>query len=548
MPARILVVDDTESTRLLVTRTLEREGYRVVAADSAKAALAAVGEALPDLIVSDIMMPDMDGYELLERLRADPRYRAIPVVFLSALGEPTWVEKGYKLGVEHYLVKPFTPAQLLSTLAGTLRRYSELREARVAPETSAPPPPDFEPTGIMPIDDQVGGLSRGRVYLVLGLPGAGKAVLGVQFLNEALERGEHALLVATDRLDTVLYVASSVGLDLRRHIRAERLAAFGLADGFEQLVEARADVVALAHEIAEYARGIEATRMVVTSVLTLLCSTPRLALSAPLMTDFVTGLEKAHATTLLLAEDPVTHHEELAKAYLKRTAFGTIVLEQQEGRSRGRLKLERMQGVATEPEGRCFRVASGAGLVSVAADAGLDVYQRIGELRERGELESASAEDDGSGLVASQKRMRLRDSFVLFLRDCLNAAAQATEQYGLVLTRTELAAGGGDVVTSFSAQEMSQGLSPQEILCWAQGGELAVVALGAGMAHAEQLALRLRMRVEELARVRGVTVARFDAAVVARPQNGLTVDALLEALTREVGRFEVSGGKATAAA
>src|SRR6476659_11476097 len=166
MRPHILVVDDSDEVRLLATRILEREGYQVTAADSGVSALKLVQTTIPDLVVSDIMMPEVDGYRLLERLRAEPRLAAIPVIFLSALGDATSLERGNRLGVEHYLVKPFTAKQLLAVVSGTLRRYAELRRVRVIPPPTpavgpTPPPLDFEPTGIGPIDDQVGGLCRG---------------------------------------------------------------------------------------------------------------------------------------------------------------------------------------------------------------------------------------------------------------------------------------------------------------------------------------------------------------------------------------------------
>ena len=161
---------------------------------------------VPDLVVSDIMMPEVDGYRLLERLREDPRLAPVPVIFLSALGDATSLERGNRLGVEHYLVKPFTAKQLLSVVSGTLRRYAELRRVQVikqdAASDSSPRALDLEATGIGPIDDQIGGLCRGRVYVGQGGVGDGKGVLAVQFLHRALERGDGAVLVTTDRVDT----------------------------------------------------------------------------------------------------------------------------------------------------------------------------------------------------------------------------------------------------------------------------------------------------------------------------------------------------------
>src|SRR5258705_13951848 len=131
MRPHILVVDDSDEVRLLASRILEREGYQVTAADSGVSALKFLQTTVPDLVLSDIMMPEIDGYRLLERLRDDPRLAAIPVIFLSALGDATSLERGNRLGVEHYLVKPVTAKQLLAGVSGPLRSHAEVRRGQV---------------------------------------------------------------------------------------------------------------------------------------------------------------------------------------------------------------------------------------------------------------------------------------------------------------------------------------------------------------------------------------------------------------------------------
>lgn len=549
MHPHILVVDDSDEVRLLAARILEREGYQVTAADSGVSALKFLATTVPDLVVSDIMMPEVDGYRLLERLRADARLVAVPVIFLSALGDATSLERGNRLGVEHYLVKPFTAKQLLAVVSGTLRRQAELRRAHqsrsAVASRPAPRPLDVEATGIGPIDDQGGGLCRGRVYLGQGGVGGGKGVLGVQFLHRALERGEGAVLVTTDRVDTVLYVGSSVGLDLQPHIRSGKLIVVGLAERFEYALETRNDVVALAAEVAAYAAECAATRIVVNSILTMLCSAPRLALSAALATDLVGGLERSGATTLLLADDPVTPEEELATVYLKRTCAGTIVLSREtRGRGSGVLKLEVAHGPATDDDaGRAFRVTYGTGLVTVDPGATPHVYEELDELRRQGALEMAGADGEASGLASVMGGgYRLRDSFALLLRDCLTTALKATERCALVVARFSFATPDGGLVDPASAvpspREMERALAGQEILCWLQPGEVAVVALGADGADGEALAARLREWVAALGESSGHVLQAFHAAAGAYPADGGTIDALLEGIGRTLARGE----------
>jgi CheY-like chemotaxis protein/KaiC/GvpD/RAD55 family RecA-like ATPase len=548
MRPHILVVDDSDEVRLLASRILEREGYQVTAADSGVSALKIVQTVVPDLVLSDIMMPEVDGYRLLERLRDDPRLTAIPVIFLSALGDATSLERGNRLGVEHYLVKPFTAKQLLAVVSGTLRRYAELRRVQVIKDTGATSgesqrPLDFEPTGIAPIDDQVGGLCRGRVYLGQGGVGGGKSVLAVQFLHRALERGEGAVLVTTDRVDTVLYVGNSVGLDLQPHVRSGKLVVVGLAERFEYALETREDVVALAGEIASYAAECGATRIAVNSILTILCSAPRLVLSAPLMTDLVDGLERSGSTTLILADDPVTPQEELAMAYLKRTSFGTIVLSpEKHGRGSGVLKLDRMHGVAAAGDGLPFRIAFGTGLVTVDPAATPHVYDELDELRRRVAIEMAASEGDVTGLASVVGGgYRLRDPFALFLRDCVAAALKATEQCALVVARFSFQ---GDGAAGMPVpRDFAEILAGQEILCWMQPNEVAFLALGAGTKDAEALAGRVRDWLGDRQ-----PIEKFHVATAAYPADAETIDALLDAIGRGLARREAADAAAQAVA
>jgi CheY-like chemotaxis protein len=547
MRPHILVVDDSDEVRLLASRILEREGYQVTAADSGVSALKFLQTVVPDLVLSDIMMPEIDGYRLLERLRDDPRLTAIPVIFLSALGDATSLERGNRLGVEHYLVKPFTAKQLLAVVSGTLRRYAELRRVQVIKDTvvanESQRPLDFEPTGIAPIDDQAGGLCRGRVYLGQGGVGGGKSVLAVQFLHRALERGEGAVLVTTDRVDTVLYVGNSVGLNLQPHVRSGKLIVVGLAERFEYALETREDVVGLANEIANYAAECGATRIAVSSILTILCSAPRLVLSAPLMTDLVDGLERSGATTLLLADDAVTPQEELATAYLKRTSFGTIVLNREtHGRGSGVLRLDRMHGVAADGDGLPFRIAFGTGLVTVDPDATPHVYDELDELRRRVAVEMAAGEGDVTGLASVVGGgFRLRDPFALFLRDCVAAALKATEQCAVVVARFSFQSDGAPVTPV--PRDFDEILAGQEILCWLQPNELAVVALGAGTADAQALAARLREWLGQRQ-----PLDKFHVATASHPAEGATIDALLETVGRALAQGEAAGAAAQAVA
>lgn len=115
MKKKILIVDDDISGRLL-EYNLEKEGYEVYSATNGKEAIVKAEKAKPDLIITDIMMPRMDGFEFLERLRSDKKTRAIPVVFVTARGQASDIKNGLKLGVDAYITKPFDTQDLLKKI------------------------------------------------------------------------------------------------------------------------------------------------------------------------------------------------------------------------------------------------------------------------------------------------------------------------------------------------------------------------------------------------------------------------------------------------
>ena len=129
---RLLVVDDSEDNRYTLTRRLAREGYtRVATADDGRQALALLREQPFDLVLLDIMMPELNGYEVLERLKADERLRHIPVIMISAVDQIESVIRCIELGAEDYLPKPFNPTLLRARVGATLEK-KRLRDEIVA--------------------------------------------------------------------------------------------------------------------------------------------------------------------------------------------------------------------------------------------------------------------------------------------------------------------------------------------------------------------------------------------------------------------------------
>ena len=125
---RVLVVDDEVNIVRLIQVNLERHGYQVTTANNGVQALEKIREDRPDLLVSDVMMPEMDGFELLANVRRDPPLSDLPVIMLTAKAQDRDVMEGYTRGADMYLTKPFNPAELLNFAKRILSSQSEYGE------------------------------------------------------------------------------------------------------------------------------------------------------------------------------------------------------------------------------------------------------------------------------------------------------------------------------------------------------------------------------------------------------------------------------------
>ncbi len=131
MVKRLLVVDDEPNLLRAVAAVLRGEGFEVTAVRSGRDALVAVAQNLPDLIVSDVRMPGMDGYALARKLRHAPHSAMIPIVFLTAKDETEDRIEGFRAGVDVYLTKPFEPDELVAVIKNILERV-ERTHSRIA--------------------------------------------------------------------------------------------------------------------------------------------------------------------------------------------------------------------------------------------------------------------------------------------------------------------------------------------------------------------------------------------------------------------------------
>jgi two-component system sensor histidine kinase/response regulator len=124
---KILVIEDDSAVRTNLLELLDAEYFAVMGAEDGREGLQLARDYLPDLIICDILMPELDGYSVLEQLRQDPRTDTIPFVFLSAMRELADLRQGMDLGADDYLTKPFTRDQLLSAIAARLERRAYVR-------------------------------------------------------------------------------------------------------------------------------------------------------------------------------------------------------------------------------------------------------------------------------------------------------------------------------------------------------------------------------------------------------------------------------------
>jgi CheY-like chemotaxis protein len=123
--ARILIAEDEPDIRELVAFTLRFAGHEVIATSNGQEAVQQAGLVIPDIILMDVRMPRMTGYEACRLMKADPILKDIPVVFLSAKGQDSEIQTGMDAGAEDYMLKPFAPDQLTERVKTILAKFGK---------------------------------------------------------------------------------------------------------------------------------------------------------------------------------------------------------------------------------------------------------------------------------------------------------------------------------------------------------------------------------------------------------------------------------------
>lgn len=170
MSKRLLVVDDEPNLLRAVAACLKTQDYEVSTARSGHEALMQLAESVPDLIISDIRMPGMDGYKLARQLRGSPRTALVPIVFLTAKDETADRIEGFRAGIDAYLTKPFEPDELIAVVNGILIRVERTHSqiARLVSSANAEEAVSFQDEALTDAENRVavavsGGLSNKEI-------------------------------------------------------------------------------------------------------------------------------------------------------------------------------------------------------------------------------------------------------------------------------------------------------------------------------------------------------------------------------------------------
>ncbi|HJS17721.1 MAG TPA: response regulator, partial [Anaerolineales bacterium] len=127
---RVLLIDDEQFYFKLIRKTLKEAEYELEYARSGNEGLVKISSFKPDMLIVDLKLPEMDGFEILERLRRDPKYSHIPVIVITAQDELSEKLKAFEIGADDYLVKPFQPEELVARMSILARRGKAMQMVR----------------------------------------------------------------------------------------------------------------------------------------------------------------------------------------------------------------------------------------------------------------------------------------------------------------------------------------------------------------------------------------------------------------------------------
>lgn len=196
-PPNVLLVDDEEDIVTILSMQLKNAGYRLMTAHSGQEALQLFEQHNFDLLVTDAMMPQMSGYDLVKIVRAKENGKVIPIIMLTALSGESDALEAFKIGVDDFVTKPYNPGVLKAKIASLLISTNPKAEAAVVRPSALVPVSGN--SGLPALDTILGGKwPSGSNILLLGEFGSGKSSFANSFLQAGMQQGDSAMMITVD--------------------------------------------------------------------------------------------------------------------------------------------------------------------------------------------------------------------------------------------------------------------------------------------------------------------------------------------------------------
>ena len=240
--SRVLVAEDDRGTIRIVNRILSTEGYDIIEAQNGGSAYATAVSEKPDVILLDLKMPVMDGFEVLKRLRGNPSTKETPVVLMTGVPPEKGELVGAKFGVRHYITKPLDPSTLKLAVKVAIRDgQPQIEESK---QEATPPGPE-DPVLLVELDDDdqdkqlikignpildaklAGGIPAGSLVFIEGAPAGGKSVLCQQLAYSSISEGlDVAYFTLEDNQKGLVKQMKSLGMDVSEYFRTDKFSIF----------------------------------------------------------------------------------------------------------------------------------------------------------------------------------------------------------------------------------------------------------------------------------------------------------------------------------
>lgn len=235
---KILIADDEPNILMLTSMMLDDLGYKTILANNGAQAIEKALQEFPDLVITDIVMPEKDGFEVCKTLRENKDFADVPIIILSAIGDEFNKITGFEGGADDYITKPFNLDELKSRVETLLlrRQESKVVAARGKEKNRSNKKDEVEidriSSGIKELDNLLGGgFPKGSNILLIGPLGTGKSTMGRKFILEGLHNKDRCMFVTVDDSPKLIRdkLSSSLEIDVREY---EELDLFSIVDAY----------------------------------------------------------------------------------------------------------------------------------------------------------------------------------------------------------------------------------------------------------------------------------------------------------------------------